>query len=147
MDRWNNLIKLARTQDPHILFWRTCGWILSTWGLIQGVNYASTGNSRVYSPSLYVLVKFVPGGMRTHGIIMLAITVLFLYTMRTGDQHTRWVLEAFCGYLIFVTIAAFGSWWLAPNKPNYAAPFTWLALAGIAAAMIAFPPTGYRSRP
>lgn len=149
MNRWHNLIQYVRSRDSHVLLWRSCGWVISIWGLIQGVNYTSTGNSRVYSPALYVMVHFLPGGMRTHGIVMLAITCLFLYTMRTGDRHTRWVLEVFCGYMIFVFVMVLASWWLAPApaKPIYSAPFTWLAFAGIAAAMIAYPPQGYRQRP
>ena len=137
--------RLAAGRDPHVVLWRALGWVLAIWALWQGAAYAYGGNSQVHSPSLYVLSHDVPGGMRTHGFIMLCLSAVFLYTLRSGNRLTRWILEVFCGYCFLVAFTVFGSWYIT-KQVVFAAPTFWLAFGAISGVMIMFPPPGYRER-
>lgn len=137
--------QLSNVANPHLALWRGLGWILALWALWQGGGYTYGGNDQVHSPSLYVLSRY-PGGMRTHGLIMVILALTLIYTLRTGDLRTKRILELLCGYCFLVSFSVFGSWYLT-DQVVLTAPAFWIAFAMIAAVMIMFPPVGSHSRP
>lgn len=131
---------IAVKPDAHVALWRSTGWILAGWALIEGANYTAAGaQSAMFSPSLYILAHDIPGGMRTHGVAMLTIAAAFLYHLKDASRFTRIVLQVFCGYCIFVSITVFGSWWVT-HKVVFGVPWFWIAFAALSVAMIRHPP-------
>lgn len=130
---------LVRKPSGFRSFWLAIAWILVGWTLWQGASYAITGNSQVHSPTLYVLANEVPFGMRTHGILMLALALLFVYHLKATSRSTKKVLRVFCGYNIAVAVSVVGSWWVT-GQVVFSAPSFWLAFAAISGAMLRWPP-------
>lgn len=124
--------------STHRSLWLGVGWVLAAWALWQGISYVASGNTQVHSPSLYVLAH-EPGGMRTHGVVMIALAVLFIYHLKETSRATKYVLEIFCGYCTLVTVSILGSWWLTGDVV-LSAPGFWIAFAAISGALILYPP-------
>jgi hypothetical protein len=126
-------------KSTHRSLWLGIGWVLSAWALWQGISYTAAGNGQVHSPSLYVLAHEVPGGMRTHGIVMICLAVAFIYQLKETSRATKYVLQVFCGYCVLVAISIVGSWWIT-DQVVFGAPGFWLAFAAISGVMILYPP-------
>lgn len=126
--------------NAHRALWLSFGAIICATATIQGAGYLLGGDAVASSPSWYVMRQVVPGGMRTHGAIMLALALAFSFVMRDNRARcSRYLLQAFSGYAFLVAVSIFGSWWITA-KIVFGAPWWWLALAGITAIMIVYPP-------
>lgn len=133
-------LKMSRPVDRHRALWTFCAWIMALVSLWQGATYLFGGNNVSHSPALYILRHDVPFGMRTHGTLMLTLSVLMVYELR-GD-YRKWtarVLDLYLVYSAWIVLTMFGSWWIT-GVVTWGSPGWWLALGAFAWGLSRWPP-------
>ena len=101
--------------------------------LYLSVGYIVAGDAAASSPT-FIVLREVPGGMRTAGVVQAACGLLLVYGLTTGPRSTgvrRALLLTFCVNLLWAsTILA--AWVLLWNVPAWGAPALTGGLAGMA---------------
>lgn len=136
---------LPRTRQQALTLWTFVGAVLALALALIGVGYIiSPGNSK--STNLHVIEALVPGGMRTHGFILLMLAFGMTYAVLTKfDGRSKWVLRVTAGYSFLFAISMFGSW-AVTGAVVWAGPIMWTALGGLAEGMVLLPPDSLTTR-
>lgn len=137
------------------LLWFTAAWILAGVLFILGGMYLFGGIQVASSAEPYIVVqRYLPGGMRTHGAVMLALSLVLAYGLLGPAYglpelrgHLRKVLLAVCVYSAWLVVAFSGAYLLRTSPDttffqavNIAAVVWWAAGAIWAGLLVMLPP-------
>ena len=114
------------------LFLLVCWAIIITFGLVGG-GYLS-GQTHVTSDAWVLLCNLLPGGMRTHGGIMVGLALVLLYGM---PRHRLWSQIALVGTMFYSTLTVVllvGQWAFGPV--DWAAPWWYFMVAVLSGGIV-----------
>jgi hypothetical protein len=136
---------LSFTNDPARRFralWYLVAWCCALAIGIIGGGYALDGSraNRVGAQTaLRLILNIEPGGLRTHGFIMVGISVLLIYGLNDYRRTTRLALMLLCFYSLATAMLIFGSWW-AYGDITWGAPWWYLLVAVLATGLLVLAP-------
>jgi hypothetical protein len=120
------------------LLWHIVAWsICITIGVI-GVGYAAGGQRATSGKALQLVQNLEPGGLRTHGWILLFVSFILAATLHDYRRLTRWALVVALFYSLLTATLVFGSWLFYPV--SWGAPFWYLFLSMLLASLIVLAP-------
>lgn len=119
--------------------WTAIGVLVAAVAIWQGSGYAVGGAHVTQSSGWTVLTRALPGGMHTHGAIMVFLGAWLLLQLR-GEYTiwTVWCLRVLRTYCILVAVSWFASW--LQYGISWGAPGWWVLLAGLTVWMTFFSP-------
>lgn len=140
------VMQRARVQSPRVLWGGVC-LVLSLVLIALGIAYAVDGIAVAASSKPYeVVIRWAPGGMRGHGILMLTLGLALIHGLLPvaqrepmNDDWLHWTVLAVCFYSLWLVFAFAGSWWL-NGQPTVGGIVWWLASAALAALLHFLPP-------
>lgn len=89
--------------------WRWIAWGIAGTAIWDGAGYFVNGNSIANGPS-FEIMKQLPGGMRTHGLVMLILAALVIYFSYEKAALSRRVFLAVFAYSIWVSSSLIAGW-------------------------------------
>ena len=96
-DKANHLVFFAKAYG----LWRGVAWGLGIVAMIDGSFYLVRGNASTVGPS-YTILRNIPGGMHTHGIIILIISASIFYSSAQKGILARRVQYASFVYAVWL---------------------------------------------
>jgi hypothetical protein len=120
--------------DRRISLWQATALGIVGVALWDGIGYVSKGNKVAQGPSLAFL-RSLPGGMKTHGWILVGIAVCILYTIHKPSQ-VYWALFVAFLYSVYVSCAIFWGWHDA-HAVVWSAPSKWFFIAWVSVILMA----------
>ena len=122
---WRHPRRLAR----EVGLWRGMAWGIMFVAVWDGAGYFSRGNVAAQGDTLTVL-KNLPGGMHTHGAIMLGLALLISYAMHDRPILASRVMLAVFVYSIYISVAIVAGWILS-SSVAWSAPSKWFLVAWV----------------
>lgn len=89
--------------------WRGVAWGIAGVAIWDGAGYFVRGNAIANGPS-FEIIRELPGGMHTHGTIMLLLAVLIIYSSHEKASFSRRVFLVVFAYSIWVSSALIAGW-------------------------------------
>lgn len=118
------------TKFQHYGLWRLVAWGEGMLALIDGATFFAKGNP-VANGSSYSILKNIPGGMHTHGALMLVIAAYVFYSSAHKNDLSFWVQFGVMIYSTWVTVAVTTGWIIA-NQISIGITTKWLFIMWVA---------------
>lgn len=126
--------------EQSVLAWLVIGALVSLISLWQGFGYAVGGAAATQNNGWLVLTRLLPGGIRTHGLIMAMLGFALLLDLRgVYTRRTRFILRLLRTYCLIVAVCWVGSW--VEFGISWGAPGWWLLLSALTVWMTYFAPS------
>lgn len=109
--------------------WRAMAWAVAGIAIWDGAGFFVRGNV-VATPDELAVMRNVPGGMRTHGIIMLLIACAVIYASSSRSSLARRIFLVAFTYSVWVSFATI-SGWAVTHRIAWSAPSKWFLIAWI----------------
>lgn len=130
--------------------WYVVAWALTGVYFFIGAGYATAGAGVIQSKALNVNAQ-IEGGLRTHGFIMVALSILLTYGLNDYRRVTRYAMMLYFLYSAWTLIMIVAGWFI--NGVSWGAPW-WYVLTSVLSGtlLVLAPPLGkdgkrYRGEP
>ncbi len=147
----NSMVRFAvrMANEPARRFkalWNAFGFVLAALYVSLGALYALLDDRAVQGNTLNLIHSFYGGSLRPHGVVLLALGLVFTYGLADYRRITKWTLLAMIIYMAWTIILAIGQSLLTPITYTV---FPWYGF-GLAVGVVLWifaPPLGADGRP